>query len=97
MSRGHDPHARLLKSMERSARNYGVGATFSDFSETPWSSATFIGYRLTMAVTIDGDATAWFAALPEEEVSAPGRLVADLAVRRDAHGTRLELLVLLEA
>ena len=97
MSRGHDPHARLLKSLERSARNYGVGATFSDFSETPWSSATFIGYRLTMAVTIDGDATAWFAALPEEEVSAPGRLVADLAVRRDAHGTRLELLVLLEA
>ncbi|WP_426256878.1 hypothetical protein [Sphingomonas sp. DC2300-3] len=97
MSRGHDPHARLLKSLERSARNYGVGATFSDFSETPWSSATFVGYRLTMAVTVDGDATAWFAALPEEEVSAPGRLVADLAVRRDAHGTRLELLVLLEA
>ena len=97
MSRGHDPHAKLLKSLERSARNYGVGATFSDFSETPWSSATFVGYRLTMAVTVDGDATAWFAALPEEEVSAPGRLVADLAVRRDAHGTRLELLVLLEA
>ena len=97
MSRGHDPHARLLKSLERSARNYGVGATFSDFSETPWSSATFVGYRLTRAVTVDGDATAWFAALPEEEVSAPGRLVADLAVRRDAHGTRLELLVLLEA
>ena len=97
MSLGHDPHARLLKSLERSARNYGVGATFSDFSETPWSSATFVGYRLTMAVTVDGDATAWFAALPEEEVSAPGRLVADLAVRRDAHGTRLELLVLLEA
>ena len=97
MSRGHDPHARLLKSLKRSARNYGVGATFSDFSETPWSSATFVGYRLTMAVTVDGDATAWFAALPEEEVSAPGRLVADLAVRRDAHGTRLELLVLLEA
>lgn len=97
MSRGHDPHARLLKSLECSARNYGVGATFSDFSETPWSSATFTGYRLTTTVTVDGDAAAWFAALPEEEVSAPGRLVADLAVRRDAHGTRLELLVLLEA
>ncbi len=97
MSRGHDPHARLLKSLERSARNYGVGATFSDFSETPWSSATFTGYRLTTTVTVDGDATVWFAALPEEEVSAPGRLVADLAVRRDAHGARLELLVLLEA
>ena len=55
MSRGHDPHARLLKSLKRSARNYGVGATFSDFSETPWSSATFLGYRLTMAVTVGGD------------------------------------------
>lgn len=97
MSRGHDPHARLLKSLERSARNYGVGVTFSDFSETPWSSATFVGYRLTMAVTVDGDATAWLAALPEEDLSAPGRLVADLATRRDADGMRLELLVLLEA
>lgn len=97
MSRGHDPHARLLKSLERSARNYGVGATFSDFSETPWSSATFIGYRLTTTVTVDRDAAAWFAALPEEELSAPGRLVADLALRRDADALRLELLVLLEA
>ena len=97
MSRGHDPHARLLKSLERSARNYGVGVTFSDFSETPWSSATFVGYRLTMAVTVDGDATAWLAVLPEEDLSAPGRLVADLALRRDADGMRLELLVLLEA
>jgi hypothetical protein len=35
--------------------------------------------------------------LPEEELSAPGRLVADLALRRDADAMRLELLVLLEA
>ena len=97
MSRGHDPHARLLKSLKRSARNYGVGATVSDFSETPWSSATFTGYRLTTTVTVDRDAAAWFAALPEEDLSAPGRLVADLALRRDADAMRLELLVLLEA
>jgi hypothetical protein len=97
VTRTHDPHARLLKSLEHSAQNYGVGATFSDFSETPWSSATFNGYRLTTTVKVDGNATAWFAALPEEELSAPGRLVADLALRRDADAMRLELLVLLEA
>ncbi len=93
----HDPHARLLKALAQDAKNHSVGVTFSDLSEAPWSSATFTGYRLTMRVSVDGDGAAWFAALPEAELSAPGRLVADLAVRHDADATRLELLVLLEA
>ena len=82
MSRGHDPHARLLKSLERSARNYGVGATFSDFSETPWSSATFLH---ALADQHRGAAAQAHLA----------RL--HLALRRDADAMRLELLVLLEA
>lgn len=96
MNRGHDPHARLLKALAHSAQNYGVGVTFSDLSETPWSSATFTGYRLTMTLATTGNTAAWFAALPEEELSAPGRLVADIALRQDGL-TRLDLLVLLEA
>lgn len=97
MIRRPDPHARLLGQLSRSAEPYRVGVTFGDLSETPWSSATFTGYRLTVGVTVEGDAAAWLAALPEAELSVPGHLVADLAVRTDAAGITLELLVLLEA
>lgn len=97
MTSRHDPHARLLKTLARSAQAHGLAATFGDLSERPWSSATFTGYRLTMTVLTDGDPADWFAALPEEELSAPGRLVADVAVRHDADTVWLDLLVLLEA
>ena len=97
MTRAHDPHARLLKTLAHDAQSFGLAVTFGDVSETPWSSATFTGYRLTMTVRADRDPAAWLAALPEADLSAPGRLVADLAVIRAADAIRLELLVLLEA
>lgn len=90
-----DPYARLIRALADSAARHGVTIQRRDLHERPWSSATFTGHRLTILVTVAGAAAAaWLAALPEEDLPVPGRLVADLAVCDQGEATLLEVLLL---
>ncbi|MEH3159352.1 MAG: hypothetical protein PGN08_10765 [Sphingomonas taxi] len=90
-----DPHARLIRALADSAARHGVTIRRRELHERPWSSATFTGHRLTILVTVAGAASAaWLAALPEEDLPVPGRIVADLAVRDHGDATLLEVLLL---
>ena len=91
-----DPYGRLHRALAVSAARYGLTLRLLGTTERPWFSATFAGSRLTVALGIDGgDPAAWLATLPEEELSMPGRLVADLAVTgRSADDAMLEVLLL---
>jgi len=86
----------ILRALVASARPYGVAPALGDVDERPWSSATFTGSRLTISLDLAGaDPAAWLAALPEEDLPVPGRLVADLAVvAATATTATLEVLLL---
>lgn len=96
MTRRRDPHAPLLRTLAADAARHGLSMTLRDLAERPWSSATFTGCRLTIAIGIEGgDHAGWLAMLPEADLPVAGRLVADLAVvAADAAGATLEVLLL---
>jgi len=57
------------------------GSTIASSRERPWASVTFSGARHWIALEIEREGSAAFAAmLPEAEFSLSGHLVADLAV-----------------
>ena len=90
-----DGQARLHRALAASAACHGLTVHPVTVHERPWSSATFTGWRLTLDVAIaGGDPGDWLAALPEEDLPVPGRLVADLVVTHAA-GARATLAVLL--
>jgi hypothetical protein len=90
-----DPQRRLHRALVASAACHGLTLHPVTVRERPWSSATFTGWRLTLDLAIGGgDPGDWLAALPEEDMPVPGRLVADLVVTHAA-ATRAALAVLL--
>lgn len=68
-----------------------VGLTINGHRATRWASATFVGARHRLEMTVAGGAArAWLADLAEAELTMPGHLVADLIVldaRHDAADT----------
>jgi hypothetical protein len=90
-----DPQHRLHRALVASAACHGLTVRMRTTHERPWSSATFTGCRLTLDLVIAGsDPAHWLAALPEEDLPVPGRLVADLVVTH-ASAARATLAVLL--
>ena len=90
-----DPQQRLLRALAADADGWGVTIRMTAASERPWSSATFVGCRLTIDLAIAGDARGWLTALPEADLPLPGRIVADLVVTRTTSATAtLEALLL---
>jgi hypothetical protein len=77
-----DCHGRLLAALIERA---GPGGDVADSGITAWASATFVGARHTVSLTLAGEdaegrAEALALALPEAEFSLPGHIVADLSV-----------------
>ena len=89
-----DPQRRLLRALAADADRCGVAIRMIAAHERPWSSATFVGCRLTIDLAIAGESCDWLAALPEADLPLPGRIVADLVVVR-ARGDTATLEVLL--
>ncbi|GAA0673483.1 hypothetical protein FHT00_001542 [Sphingomonas insulae] len=86
----------IARALAASAARHGVAIALRHVAERPWSSATFTGARLTLALDLDGgDPAGWLAALPEEDLPVPGHLVADLVVvAASADRATLEVLLL---
>lgn len=96
MTRQPDPQRRLFRALVADADGRGVAIRMTAVRERPWSSATFVGCRLTIELAIaGGDVRGWLAALPDADLPLPGRFVADLVVARATDATAmLEVLVL---
>lgn len=86
----------IRRALTASAHRVGLTLDLRDVQETPWSSATFTGTRLTITLAIAGaDSAPWLAALPEEDLPVPGHLVADLVVvAATGTGATVEVLLL---
>jgi hypothetical protein len=98
MIRRPDPQHRLHRALAASAACHGLTLHPVTAHERPWSSATFTGWRLTLDLAIaGGDPGDWLAALPEEDLPVPGRLVADLAVTHVAAARATLAVLLLES
>lgn len=82
---------RLERALANHAAATGVGLTIAGHRVTRWASATFVGARHRLEMTVAGGAArAWLADLAEAELTMPGHLVADLTVldaRHDAADT----------
>lgn len=82
MSRGPDAHTLLERALVRAGELAGCPVSVSEGIWERWASATFVGARhhvtLTLARTDAGEA--WLAALSEAELSVRGHLLADLLV-----------------
>ncbi|THD38073.1 MAG: hypothetical protein E7773_03330 [Sphingomonas sp.] len=64
--------------------------------ERPWSSALFVGARLTISIAGEDDARLddWLIALPEIDLPLSGHFVASAeVVERRANAATIELLV----
>ncbi|TPG46970.1 hypothetical protein [Sphingomonas glacialis] len=89
MSRGPDSATLLQRALERSADAAGCAAVVCVLETTRWASATFVGARHRIALTLRDDPPSmiWLAALGEAELAMRGHLVADIATlsvtRRD--------------
>lgn len=86
----------ILRALAASAGPRQLVLELREVWERPWCSATFTGVRLTLALGVSGaDPGAWLAALPDEDLPVPGRLVADVVVvAADGIGATLEVLLL---
>ena len=94
----HDVDTLFARALVADAALHGIAATVLDWHSHPWYSATFVGARHTATLRIEGDATGWFAALPENEFVLRGHLVADIVARLDGPATvKLEALTLVYA
>ena len=73
--------SRLERAVSAHAACAGVALTIDDIRSTRWASATFVGARHRLVVTIKGvGAHDWLANLAEADLPMPGHLVADLVV-----------------
>lgn len=88
----------------------GPEAAFVRHCERPWSSATFAGWRHTIALSFTGEEAIeagedFVALLPDHEFAIPGQIVADATITQVEHcalpeavmHVELEMLLLLEA
>lgn len=83
MRRAPDPSdaAPILdRALVASAASAGLAACVLDHRSVAWSSATFVGERHSLTMSIAGEPAAWLAVLPEAEFALRGHLVVDLHV-----------------
>ncbi|MGY2732689.1 hypothetical protein [Sphingomonas sp. UYP23] len=83
MSRGPDSAILLQRALERSADAAGCAAVARVLETTRWASATFVGARHQIALTLRDDPVSlhWLAALGDAELTMRGHLVADIVTR----------------
>ena len=85
------------RGLRTSASTYSLLLSVEWTKRRAWSSALFVGIRLTFAIAADDDdkLDAWLIALPELELSLPGHFVADAEViERSANAATVELLLI---
>lgn len=90
---------RLLRALARSAQEHDASVMLAPVSEMSWESATFSGFRHTIAVTATASPAfdAWLQALCEIDLSIPGQIVADLIVgERSGETMTIEVLTIFE-
>lgn len=80
MSRGPDSATLLQRALERSADAAGCAVAVAVHETKRWASATFVGARHRLALTLRDDQASsnWLAALGEAELTMRGHLVADI-------------------
>lgn len=93
-----DCHGRLLAALVALA---GENAVVVDSSLRPWHSATFVGSRHDVMLSIGGEDAAstaadLAAALPDAEFRLPGHIVVDLKVEAVESGSGNEVRLRLE-
>ena len=73
---------RLLRAIVRSAQAHGCDAEVALAATRDWGSATFVGARFDVAVTLaaGSSAAAWIAALPEADLPMPRQFARDIRV-----------------
>lgn len=96
MSRGPDAATLLRRTIERHARAGGCALAIGEMRTTRWASATFVGARhcVTLSVADDAASAAWLGGLADAELTIRGHLVADLnlvAILRDAGRAEVEI------
>ncbi|MFD1787774.1 hypothetical protein ACFSC3_09325 [Sphingomonas floccifaciens] len=83
MSGGGTATGRLERALTAHAARCGLALSIDDNRATRWASATFVGARHRLEMTLGGEISAgqdWIAGLPEADLPLPGHLVADLIV-----------------
>lgn len=93
MTRTERACARALRI---SASTYSLSLAAELTKRRAWSSALFVGIRLTFAITgDDARLDTWLIALPELDLPLPGYFVADAEVtERSANAATIELLLI---
>lgn len=88
MSRGPDAHTLLQRALSRSADQAGCPIEWVTSDWERWASATFVGarHRLTLTLAEGAASENWLAGLDEAEVELRGHLLADLVVTGAEHG-----------
>ena len=77
-----DAGTLLVRAVRASAALAGCTISVESVAAQPWSSATFVGARVSLTIDAVPSAglTGWLALLPEAEYDLRGHLVADLSV-----------------
>lgn len=86
----------VVRRLRRLAAAHCPTITIDLVRQRRWTSALFVGERLTIAVSGDDDARldAWLIALPDTEIVLRRQFVASAEViERRAHAATIELLV----
>lgn len=81
-----DVRAHLVRALVQDA---GAGARVADIASSPWASATFVGERHRLSMTLPSPgADRMERDLPERDFAIFGHLVADIAIvgRADREG-----------
>jgi len=89
-----------LDAISASAVAHALDASASLAARRNWSSALFVGTRLTVAVTATDDERLdqWLTSLAEADLPVPGHFVASAEViARSDRAASIELLVVQEA
>ncbi|PAX09716.1 hypothetical protein [Sphingomonas lenta] len=89
-----DAIALLTRALNAGARVAGLRLEVRDARSRSWASATFIGERVELVLSITGTGGAgWLAGLPDADLPMRGWYVADLEIR----GAELRALLLQDA
>ncbi len=87
MSARGDAAARLERALTAHAVRGGVTLAIRTLRSTLWASATFVGARHRLELTVAGaTARTWLDDLLEADLPIPGHLVADVAMVHQRHG-----------
>lgn len=80
--RGSDALARLIRALAQDAAVAGCTATIAADGSRPWASATFVGerHRLTLTLTPVVAARRWLDALAEAELPMRGHVAMPPAI-----------------